>query len=43
MRAIAIGQMDELSNDEKAGILEADLKLWEDTLALGRSIVTRLH
>jgi hypothetical protein len=43
MRAIAIGQMDELSDDEKAGILEADLKLWEDTLALGRSIVARLH
>ena len=43
MRAIAVGQMDELSDDEKAGILEADLKLWEDTLALGRSIVARLH
>ena len=43
MRAIATGQMDDMSDDAKAETLEADLKLWEDTLALGRSIVARLH
>jgi hypothetical protein len=43
MRAMATGQMDDMSDEAKAGILEADLKLWEDTLALGRSIVARLQ
>jgi hypothetical protein len=43
MRAMATGQMDDMSDAAKAEILEADLKLWEDTLALGRSIVARLQ
>ena len=43
MRAMATGQMDDMPDAEKAEILEADLKLWEDTLALGRSIVARLQ
>jgi hypothetical protein len=43
MRAMATGQMDDLSDESKAEILEADLKVWEDTLALGRSIVARLQ
>jgi hypothetical protein len=43
MRAMATGQMDDMSEAAKADILEADLKLWEDTLALGRSIVARLQ
>jgi hypothetical protein len=43
MRAMATGQMDDMSDTAKAEILEADLKLWEDTLALGRSIVARLQ
>ena len=42
-RAMATGQMDHMSDEAKAGILEADLKVWEDTLALGRSIVARLQ
>jgi hypothetical protein len=43
MRAMATGQMDGLPDEAKAEILEADLKVWEDTLALGRSIVARLR
>jgi len=43
MRAMATGQMDGLPDEAKAEILEADLKVWEDTLALGRSIVARLQ
>jgi len=43
MRAMATGQMDDMSDEAKAEILEADLKVWEDALALGRSIVARLQ
>ena len=43
MRAIATGQMDQMSDEAKAEVLETDLKVWEDTLALGRSIVARLQ
>lgn len=43
MRAMATGQMDDMSNDEKARVLEVDLKLWEDTLSLGCTIVARLQ
>src|SRR5215471_13877304 len=34
LKAIALGQMDHLQIDEKIGILERDLKLWEDTRQL---------
>jgi hypothetical protein len=34
--------MDHMSDEAKAEVLEIDLKVWEDTLALGRSIVARL-
>jgi hypothetical protein len=40
IKAMALGQMDNLTMPEKIGILERDLKIWNDTLALGQSLVS---
>jgi len=42
LKAIALGQMDNLSVAEKLKILEGDLKLWNDTQELGRDLMRRL-
>jgi hypothetical protein len=42
LKAIALGQMDNLSVAEKLKILEGDLKLWNDTQELGRDLMQRL-
>ena len=42
LKAMAFGQMDNLTIPEKIGILERDLNIWNDTLALGQSLVSRL-
>src|SRR5258707_7228478 len=42
LKAIALGQLDNLSIAEKIRIIELDLKLWDDAQALGRKIVARL-
>jgi hypothetical protein len=42
LRAMALGQMDNLTIPEKIGILERDLNIWNDTLALGQSLISRL-
>ena len=39
---MALGQMDNLPVPQKISILERDVKLWDETLALGRSLVGRL-
>jgi hypothetical protein len=35
---MAFGQMDNLTIPEKIGILERDLNIWNDTLALGQKL-----
>jgi hypothetical protein len=42
LKAIALGQLDNLSVADKIRVIELDLKLWDDTQALGRKIVARL-
>jgi hypothetical protein len=42
LKAIALGQLDNLSIAEKIRIIELDLTLWDHTQALGRKIVARL-
>jgi hypothetical protein len=42
LKAMALGQMDNLSVAEKLKILEGDLKLWNDTQELGRDLMRRL-
>jgi hypothetical protein len=42
LKAMALGQLNQLSVQQKADILEKDLKLWNETQALGRNIVARL-
>jgi hypothetical protein len=42
LKAIALGQLDNLSIADKIPLIELDLKLWDDTQALGRKIVARL-
>jgi hypothetical protein len=42
VKAMVLGQMDNLAVPQKIRILELDLKIWNDTLALGRSLVDRL-
>ena len=43
LRAIAPSQTNILSIAQKTRILQADLALWEDTLALGKNLVERLQ
>jgi hypothetical protein len=42
LKAIALGQLDNLPVPQKIRIVELDLKLWDDTQELGRKIVARL-
>jgi hypothetical protein len=42
LKAIKLKQLDNFSVAEKIRILKDDLKLWNDTLDLGRSLVRRL-
>lgn len=42
IRAMALGQMDNLTVPQKISILERDLQLWNDTQALGRDLISRL-
>jgi hypothetical protein len=42
LKAMALGQMDNLLVSEKTRILENDLKIWRDTQALGRDLIRRL-
>jgi hypothetical protein len=42
LKAIALGQMDQLTIQQKIGVLERDLKLWEETLQLGHDLAQRL-
>jgi hypothetical protein len=42
LKAIALGQLDNLPVADKIRVIEQDLKLWDDTQALGRKIVARL-
>jgi hypothetical protein len=42
LKAISLGQLEPLSVAEKIRILKLDLKLWNDTLDLGRDLVRRL-
>src|SRR5262249_19677668 len=42
LKAMALGHMDQLSVQQKIDILEKDLRLWNETQALGRNVVSRL-
>jgi hypothetical protein len=42
LKAMALGQLDGLPIADKIRVIELDLKLWDDTQALGRKIVARL-
>jgi hypothetical protein len=42
LKAMALGRMDQLLVQQKIDILEKDLKLWNETQALGRKVVARL-
>jgi hypothetical protein len=42
IKAMALGQMDNLTMPEKIGILERDFNIWNNMLALGQSLVSRL-
>jgi hypothetical protein len=42
LKAMALGQMDNLPTPEKIRILENDLKLWNDAQALGRDLMSRM-
>jgi hypothetical protein len=42
VKAITLGQLDSLPLADKIRILKQDLKLWNDTLELGRHLIERL-
>jgi hypothetical protein len=42
LKAMALGQMDNLQVSEKIRILEHDLKLWQDTQTLGQKLIRQL-
>jgi hypothetical protein len=42
LKAIALGKVDGLSLAEKISIVEADLKMWDDSQRLGRDLIKRL-
>jgi hypothetical protein len=42
LKAIALGQLDDKPIADKIRLIELDLKLWDDTQALGRAIIGRL-
>src|ERR1700685_2800818 len=43
LKAIGLGQLDDLPIDQKVKLLEGDLKLWNDAQDLGRDLVRRLR
>jgi len=42
LKAMALGQMDQLSVEEKIRIIENDSKLWDETQRFGRELLCRL-